>query len=209
MGAFPCRGDLDEDAFARGAEFFVEADEVAGFFDGGLGVEREAGVHLGGDAAGDDLEDFAAEGDEEVVDDLAVECGAGERGVAVVGDGFFEERLVVGVLDGLVDQGGVRRGVLRREGADGFKIAGIGDDCGELFELVEGVGHGFCDCGDFAERVAEKQSGIRIARAVPCAHESSGVCESMRCRPPARQQAAMQGFGEAAVDKKGGAGVRG
>jgi hypothetical protein len=113
LGTFPCRGDLDEDAFAWGAELFVKADEVAGLLDGAFDVEREAGVNLCRDAAGDDREDFSAEGDEEVVDDLAVKGGAGERGVLVVGDSLVEEVLVFRLLDGLVDEGGVRGGVLR------------------------------------------------------------------------------------------------
>ena len=137
LRAFPGRGDLNEDALARGAEFFVETDEVARLLDGGFDIEGKAGIDLGGNAAGDDREDFAAEGDEEVVDDLAVERGAGERAGAVVSDGFREERLVFGLLDGLENQRRIGRGVLRRVGADAFKVSRVGDDGGELLELVE------------------------------------------------------------------------
>ena len=57
--------------------------------DGRLGVERERGIDLGGDLAGDDLEDLGAELDEEVVQgsiDLLVDgatlgLGLGHGGV--------------------------------------------------------------------------------------------------------------------------------
>jgi hypothetical protein len=90
LRALPGRGDLDEDALARGAEFFVEADEITRLLDGCFDIEGKPGIDLGGNAAGDDREDFTAEGDEEVVDDLAVQRGAGERAGAVVSDGFRE-----------------------------------------------------------------------------------------------------------------------
>ena len=45
----------------------VHADQLAGLGQGALGVEAEAGIDLGGDPAGNDLEDLAAEGDEELV----------------------------------------------------------------------------------------------------------------------------------------------
>ncbi len=85
---------------------------------------------------------FAAERDEEIVDDLLVENVAAERGNLVVGDGFFEERLVLVLLHRLVDQGRVRGRVLRLVGADGFEIAGVCDDRGEFLELVELGGGG-------------------------------------------------------------------
>ena len=45
--------------------FFVQADELASLGDGTFGVEAQARVHLGGDAAGNEFEDLAAEGDEQ------------------------------------------------------------------------------------------------------------------------------------------------
>ena len=47
----------------------VHADQLAGLGNGCLGVEAEAGIDLGRDATGNDLEDLAAEGDEELVDE--------------------------------------------------------------------------------------------------------------------------------------------
>ena len=69
--------------------------------------------------------------------DLAVERGAGERAGAVVSDGFREEWLVFGLLDGFENQRRIGRGVLRSVGADAFKVSRVGDDGGELLELVE------------------------------------------------------------------------
>ena len=52
---------------ATDARLLVHADQLAGLGQGALGVETEPGIDLGGDAAGDDLEDLAAEVDEELV----------------------------------------------------------------------------------------------------------------------------------------------
>jgi hypothetical protein len=76
--AFPGGGDFDEDAVALVAFGFVGADEFAGFVDGALGIEGEACVDFGGDAAGDDVEDFEAEEDEDAVEDGVGAGGAGE-----------------------------------------------------------------------------------------------------------------------------------
>jgi len=50
--AFPGGGDLDEDAIAADAGLAIEADQLAGFGDRGFGVKAQAGIDLGGDAAG-------------------------------------------------------------------------------------------------------------------------------------------------------------
>ena len=62
LDALPGGGELDEDALAGDAGGFVLLDDVAGGRDGLVDVVGEAGVDLGGDAAGDDLEDLEAEG---------------------------------------------------------------------------------------------------------------------------------------------------
>jgi len=142
LDAFPGGGDLDQNAVASDAGFFVESYDLVGFGDGGGGVEGETGVHFGGDTAGDDLEDFQAEHDEEAVDD----GGEGGRGACV--------------FDGLVNQGGIgrhgcsfedQRGVGRRIAGrklfHGGEVAGVGDHNGELLQLVELVGHGFKQVG--------------------------------------------------------------
>jgi hypothetical protein len=94
-------------------------DEVQGLVDGSLGIEGEAGVDLGGHLAGDDLEDLAAELDEETVQgavDLLVE-GLTLR-LAVLDGGIHQVR-VLGLLAGGQDQGGVGGGIVRLVLADG------------------------------------------------------------------------------------------
>jgi voltage-gated potassium channel Kch len=64
VDAFPRAGDLDEDTLLLDADEVVEGDELLGLGLGALLVERESGVDLGGDTAGDDLEDLGTEVDE-------------------------------------------------------------------------------------------------------------------------------------------------
>lgn len=103
-------GNLDEDALLVNAELLVLGNEGVSLGLGGLGVEGEAGVDLGGDTAGDDLEDLTAEEDEELV------AGDVELLVLVatlllgVGNGLVDEDGVVGVLDSGQDQRGVLQG---------------------------------------------------------------------------------------------------
>jgi hypothetical protein len=87
--------------------------------DRGLCAERESGVDLGGDLAGDDLEDLLAELDEEVVQrgvDLL-----GERAALSLGRGHggVQQRSVLGLLGRREDQRGVGGGILRLVLADG------------------------------------------------------------------------------------------
>lgn len=137
LGAFPGRSDFDEDAFAREAFLFVKADEVAGFFESAGDIERKAGIDFGGDASGDDLEDLLAKGNEQIVDDFFGESFAGEIAGAVFGDGRLEEREILRELNRFVDESWIGRGVLRFVFFDRGEIAGVGDDGGELFQLVE------------------------------------------------------------------------
>ena len=70
--AFPGAGDLDQDPLPADPRFLVHADQLAGLGQRPFGVEAEPGIDLGGDAPGDDLEDLAAEGDEELVHERLV-----------------------------------------------------------------------------------------------------------------------------------------
>jgi hypothetical protein len=96
-------------------------NDAEGLLDGGLGVEREAGIDLGGNLAGDDLEDLLAEQDEETVKglvDLVV-----DRATLFLGprDGAIQEGGVVGLLGGGQDQGGVGGGILGLVLANGWR----------------------------------------------------------------------------------------
>lgn len=79
---------------------------------GGLGVEGQLGVDLGGDLAGDDLENLLAELNKQTVDggiDLLVNGLA--LGLAV-GNGSVDESGILGLLGSSQDQGGVGGGIL-------------------------------------------------------------------------------------------------
>ena len=77
LDAFPSRGDFDEDSVAGMAFFFVSGDELVCLGDGRGGVEGEPGIDLGGDAAGDDLEDFQTEQNQDAVEDRLRQRGTG------------------------------------------------------------------------------------------------------------------------------------
>jgi hypothetical protein len=103
---------------------------VQGLVNGGLGVEREAGVDLGGDLAGDDLENLLAELDQEAVDgivNLHVDALA-LAGLLGGGNGLVDELGVLGLLGGGEDQGRVGGGILRLVLANGSKVTGVADD---------------------------------------------------------------------------------
>ena len=130
LDALPGGGDLDQDPVAVDAGGLVERDEMPGLGDGGVGVEAEARVDLGGDATGDDLEDLAAEGHREAVqggvDIAAVLPHPVERPVHQVG--------VLGHGRRLQQQARVGRRVARLEGLDALEVASIGDDEGVSLE---------------------------------------------------------------------------
>ena len=83
------------------------ADQAAGLGERALGVEAEAGVDLGRDPAGDDLEDLAAEGDEQPVHERL-----GLRGLVAALLGRLGQRLLdeVGVPASAARPGRAARG---------------------------------------------------------------------------------------------------
>lgn len=96
LDTFPGRGDLDEDSFLGDALGLVHVDDGKGLVDGGLLVEGQSGVDLGGHSAWDDLQDLGTELNKQ----------------SVKGDGglfFWGRSLALGVIDGGVDQVGVLR----------------------------------------------------------------------------------------------------
>jgi hypothetical protein len=86
LDTLPGGGDLDQNTVLGDALLLVELrksamsrrlfirsgsaylDDVKGLVDGSLGVEGETSIDLGGDLAGNDLEDLLAELDEKVVE---------------------------------------------------------------------------------------------------------------------------------------------
>lgn len=95
---------------------------MEGLVNGLLGVEGEASIDLGGDAARDDLEDLLAELDEEAVEravDLLVEICAAV--LLAVCDGDIDELGVLCLLRRSEDQGGVGRGIFWSVLANGWE----------------------------------------------------------------------------------------
>ncbi len=135
LNALPGGGELDEDAIARDAGLVVQGDDRARFGDGLIDVVGEAGVDLGGDAAGDDVEDLAAEGNFERPEGLRGDLLVGGAGICVFADlleHVIDDGLVFGLFGCGGDEGRVGGRVLRAELLDGVEVAGIGDDGGVM-----------------------------------------------------------------------------
>jgi hypothetical protein len=80
-----------------------------------------------------------AEQDQQVVENARQQfLAAGLR--LVVGDGLVHEKLILRHLRGLEDERRIGGGVARRELFERGEVAGVGDDGGELLELIELVG---------------------------------------------------------------------
>lgn len=114
--------------FGACSSIFTHVDDAQGLVNGGLCVEREAGVDLSGDLAGDDVEDLLAELDEEVV-----ECGVNlvldvVRVVLAPGNGGIDELCVLGLLGGRENQGGVGGRILGLVLVDGREVTRVADD---------------------------------------------------------------------------------
>ena len=133
--ALPGGGDLDQHPLARDAGKAVQLDDLARPEDGALGVEGQAGVDFGGDAARHDAQDFAAEGHQQPVGQL------GQRRARVVGDGLVQQMPVGVFLHGLEDKRRVGGGVGGAVGAHGLEVAGVGDHGRVLAQGLELVGH--------------------------------------------------------------------
>lgn len=92
---------------------------------GGLGIEREGGVNLSGDLAGDDLENLLAELNQKAVEgvvDLAVDVATL---LLAVLNGAINEGGVLGLLRGSENQGGVGGGILRLVLANGYTFRSV------------------------------------------------------------------------------------
>ena len=96
----------------------------------GGGIEAVASIAFGGDAAGDQAEDFGSDRDGEAV------AGIGAARVGVIAPGFFnrgiDQRCIAGQGRGLQQERWVGGGIERAEAGNGFDVAGIGDNCGKI-----------------------------------------------------------------------------
>ena len=139
LDAFPGGGELDENAIAGDAGLVVQGDDGARLGDGLVDVVGEAGVDLGGDAAGDDVENLATEGDFEGPEGLRGDVlvrGTGTGILAHLLQHVIDDGLILGLLCGGGDQRRIRGGVLRLELLDRVEVAGVGDDGGVCHEAV-------------------------------------------------------------------------
>ena len=70
----PGGGDLDQHPLTPDSGLFIKTDQLMGLRHRGLGVVAQARVHLGGHAAGHDLEDLLAEGHADLIESLTHHC---------------------------------------------------------------------------------------------------------------------------------------
>lgn len=85
---------------------------MEGLVDGGLGIEREAGIDLSGDLSRDDLENLLAELNKETVEsvvDLLVDIALSLLGVL---DSVVDQLSILGLLGGSEDERGVGGSIL-------------------------------------------------------------------------------------------------
>ena len=122
---------LIQDALAVDAGRLVGRDDALATGHAGGGVEAQPRVDLGRDAARHDLQDFAAETDQDLVDHRV------HRRTFLRLDHLLEQIGVIVLLHRFEDQRRVGRGVGRLVLIELFEIAAVGDHGGELFELVE------------------------------------------------------------------------
>ena len=133
----PGGGDLDQHALTTHPDLLIETDQVTGLVKGCFGIEGKTGVNLRADASRNDLQDLTTEKNQCVVDDLFEKIGPCKTRSLVICNRLVEERAILGIKHGLEDQGRIRRGILGLKLTDILKVAGIGDDCGELLERLE------------------------------------------------------------------------
>ena len=67
LNPFPRGRDFNQNPVAAITRFFVQADQLARFFDGRLRIERQPGVGFRRDVTRHDFQEFAAEADEQFV----------------------------------------------------------------------------------------------------------------------------------------------
>ena len=96
--AFPGGGHLDEDALGMDASSLIKLDQALGPGDSGLGVEGQAGIYLGGDAARDGVQNFTAKANQNAVHDFV------QRLALELGDRGTHQRGIFGLLNRFENQ---------------------------------------------------------------------------------------------------------
>jgi hypothetical protein len=147
LDAFPGRGDLDEHTLAADAGGFVQPDQAVRTRHIGRSIKAQAGIDFGRDTARYHLQDLPPEAHQHLIHHFV------QRQPAVGSDRLGQQRRVVGLLHGLEDERRIGGRILRRKLGELLEIARVGDDGGELLELVELV-HGVGSCRSGSSRFA-------------------------------------------------------
>src|SRR5262249_43688162 len=103
-------------------------------------VPRQARVHLGGDAPGNDLQDAQAELNEQAVDreiDHDLERRARHRSLVRPAERLVDELAVLRHLRGGLEEGGIGGGIARAELGNGVEVSRVRHHDGHGFELLE------------------------------------------------------------------------
>src|SRR3989442_934088 len=130
----PGAGELDKHPLAPYSGFLVERGQPPRLFDGLLGVEGQPRVDLGRDAAGDVLQDLAAELHEQAVHR--------QGGIAArLGHRALEQGPVARVRGRGEQERGIGGGVLRLPARHRVYVAGVGDYDPVLAEGSELIRH--------------------------------------------------------------------
>ena len=139
LDAFPCGGELDEDALAGDTGFLVLRDDVAGGRNGLFSVVGEACIDLCGDAAGDDFEDLDAESNGQSLEGCGGNLLVGGVGASVffLLENIVHDGLILRHLGGGGDERGIGGRILRLILFDRVDVAGVGDYGGHATKLFE------------------------------------------------------------------------
>jgi hypothetical protein len=143
--AFPCRGELDEDALPADALLLVHAISSRALAMLASVSCENAGIDLGRYAAGHDVEDAVAELDRQrSMAQSTTSTGLQPRPFSCRDQprASSTTSAYCGICAAAVRSGRVGRGVARLELLDRLEVTGVGDHDGHGLELVEETGHG-------------------------------------------------------------------
>ena len=109
----------------------IKLNEPLGTGDGGDGIEGQASIDFCGDAAGDRVQNLAAEADQDAIHDLIL-CSVLE----LSNRGTHQWR-IFGLLNGFENQGWIRGRITRLKLRQLMKITGVRDHGCELLERLQ------------------------------------------------------------------------
>ncbi|MNM09468.1 hypothetical protein D3C81_195570 [compost metagenome] len=127
----------------------------------GIGVEREARIHFGGDTARDHFQNFLTHCNAKTV--------TGQAHIALaVADAGVQQLGIGGNGCGFEQQGRVGGCVYRFNASDRFEVAGVGNHGGHLFELFQLGSHGRAlsyGSDDITRALTATQGRVRVSMA--------------------------------------------